>query len=227
MTLAPSALPTCSEATPTPDDTPVISSHSPGLQPAVRDSMSCVTMNTSGIAAACSHDKRAGTRSAFARVHERVVRETADAAAHDALADCETRDAGAEPGNLARALDAGRFAGRVVRAVAGQELAAIERRGSDLDEELTFLRRRLRDVARLERETTLGLHDPVRSHRAATPPRRLAKLVDEPVERGLDVEVFPVELAADDHLDVGARLAGLTSCGQRVAETLARERGRP
>ena len=224
MTLAPSALPTCSEATPTPDDTPVISSHSPGLQPAVRDQHVVRDHERERNRGGLLPRQTRRHPQPFARVHERVVRETADAAAHDALADCETRDAGAEPGNLARALDAGRFAGRVVRAVAGQELAAIERRGADLDEELTFLRRRLRDVARLERETTLCLHDPVRSHRAATPPRRLAKLVDEPVERGLDVEVFPVELAADDHLDVGARFAGRTSSASVSLKRCARAR---
>ena len=64
ITRAPSSFPTCTAATPTPDETPVTSSHSPARNRPCAISMSCTTMNTSGMAAASSQESRAGTGTA-------------------------------------------------------------------------------------------------------------------------------------------------------------------
>lgn len=61
ITLASSALASCSEDTPTPEDAPFTSTHSPAFSRPCSTSMSKVTRNTSGIDAASSHDKLAGT----------------------------------------------------------------------------------------------------------------------------------------------------------------------
>ncbi len=60
MTRAPSAFAACSDATPTPDDTPVTSSHSAGFSRPCRTSMSWTTRKVSGTAAAASIDRPAG-----------------------------------------------------------------------------------------------------------------------------------------------------------------------
>ena len=61
MTLAPIAFAACSAATPTPAETPVTRSHSPALRPPCATSMSCTTMNVSGIAPASSQERFGGT----------------------------------------------------------------------------------------------------------------------------------------------------------------------
>src|SRR4029077_7790795 len=57
MTLAPSALAVCKAATPTPEEMPVTSSHSPALRRPCAISMSCTTMKTRGMHAASSQER--------------------------------------------------------------------------------------------------------------------------------------------------------------------------
>ncbi len=66
MTIAPSIFPICSEATPTPDDTPLIKSHSPALRRPCSTSMSYDTRKVIGMPAACSQDRVGGTAMASA-----------------------------------------------------------------------------------------------------------------------------------------------------------------
>src|SRR5688572_3167016 len=97
--------------------------------------MSCATMKASGIAAACSHDKRCGTRMAS----------RASISAYSAKPPTQrpmTRSPTAK----------------------AEVPAAIS--PAHLDEELAFFGLRSGHVARLELESALCLHDPIRSHRA-------------------------------------------------------------
>ena len=67
MTFAPSTFPSCNDATPTPDETPLINSHSPALSRPCNTSMSYDTRNVIGRPAASSHDSEGGTAIASAR----------------------------------------------------------------------------------------------------------------------------------------------------------------
>ena len=138
MTRAPSALPSCSDATPTPDDTPLTSSHSPAFSRPCSTSMSKATRKVSGMLAACSHDRLGGHRHRLGRLHQRVLRERRRAAAHDAVAGTKAGDVGADGDDLARAFAADRLpaAGLAVQAVAEQELAAVQRGGVHAHEQL-------------------------------------------------------------------------------------------
>ena len=60
MTFAPSAFASCSDATPTPDETPLISSHSPAFSRPCSTSMSKDTRKVSGMLAASSHERAGG-----------------------------------------------------------------------------------------------------------------------------------------------------------------------
>ncbi len=60
MTFAPSAFASCSEATPTPEETPLMRSHSPAFRRPCSTSMSKDTRKVSGMLAASSHVRAGG-----------------------------------------------------------------------------------------------------------------------------------------------------------------------
>ena len=92
MTFAPRTFPNCSDAVPTPDETPLISSHSPGLSRPCNTSMSYATRNVSGMLAAASHDRAGGTAIASASSISAYSENDASASAHDAIARFEAGD---------------------------------------------------------------------------------------------------------------------------------------
>jgi hypothetical protein len=137
MTCAPSALPSCSEATPTPDDTPLTRSQSPACRRPCRTSMSKATRKVSGMLAASSQESAGGTLIASA------ASMSANSAKHRGSGPSRDRPAGSRrrparrrrprPRPPCRSPSIGRLA---VQAVTEQELAAVERGGAHPDEKL-------------------------------------------------------------------------------------------
>ena len=129
MTRAPSAFAACSEATPTPDDTPVTSSHSPAFEPALQHQHVVDDEEGQRHAAAASIDRPGGIAHRFARVHQRVLGERAGAAAHHAAArGIPVTPAPTATTSPAPSMPAG-FDAPGLDQAAGDELAAVQPRG--------------------------------------------------------------------------------------------------
>ena len=172
MTFAPRTFPSCSEATPTPDETPLISSHSPALSRPCSTSMSYDTRNVIGMLAASSHDRAGGAAIASACFHQRVFRKRSAAPAHHAIARLEAGDFRPDGDDLAGTFAADRLpgAGLAVQAMAEHELAAVERRGVHAHQQLRRSRLGHRRLAQIEHGFRVGHLHPVGLHRCLPNP---------------------------------------------------------
>ena len=82
------------------------------------------------------HRQAVRYRQRFACVHHRVLRECPGAAAHHALADLQAGDTRAQRNDLAGAFDARGLGVTALDQPAGNELAAVQRRGMHLQQQL-------------------------------------------------------------------------------------------